>query len=169
MCRRATTVNHNWRKPTLSKALAAAMAVLVLGTGSWACGADPLEPQDTSIVGTWFFIGFTDGSRVAATSGTWAFFDDGLMAVDVTISFPGQGTSSIALVGSYQVVGDTLTYELTGSPSSWTVDFDGPEVLLTQTAPDPADNTIRLRRVRAGRAVAPPSRVMRGKNEEVSV
>ncbi|MCZ6918223.1 MAG: hypothetical protein O7I93_15725 [Gemmatimonadetes bacterium] len=99
----------------MSKALAAAMAVLVLGTGSWACGADPLEPQDTSIVGTWFFIGFTDGSRVAATSGTWVFFDDGLMAVDVTITFPGQGTSPIALVGSYEMVGDTLTYELTGS------------------------------------------------------
>ena len=99
--------------------------------------------------------------RAAELNAAWAIvdtagrfqIDDGLMAVDVTISFPGQGTSSIALVGSYEVVGDTLTYELTGSPSSWTVDFDGPEVLLTQTAPDPADNTIRLRRVQAGRAV----------------
>jgi hypothetical protein len=129
------------------------MAVLILGTGGWACGEDLVAPEDTSIVGTWFFIGFTDGSRVAATSGTWAFFEDGVMAVDVTIAFPGEGTSPIARVGTYEVMDDILTYELSGPLSSWTLQFDGPEVLLTQTAPDPADNTIRLRRVRAGRAV----------------
>ena len=133
------------------------MAVLILGTGGWACGEDLVGPEDTSIVGTWFFIGFTDGSRVATTSGTWVFFDDGLMAVDVTITFPGQNSSPIGRVGSYEVLGDTLTYELTGGLSSWILGFEGPEVLLTQTAPAPADNTIRLRRVRAGQMVVSTS------------
>jgi hypothetical protein len=137
----------------MQSALTRMMALLILATGSWACGEDLVAPEDTSIVGTWFFIGFTDGTRVATTSGTWVFFDDGLMAVDVTITFPGQNTNPLGRVGSYEVVGDTLTYELSGPLSSWTIAFDGPEVLLTQTSPPPADNTIRLRRVRAGLGV----------------
>lgn len=141
----------------MRKALTLTMTTMLLGGGGWACGEDPVAPDDTTIVGTWFFIGFTDGDRVASTTGTWVFFDDGLMAVDVTITFPQQNTTPIARVGSYEVVHDTLTYELNGPLSSWIIDFDGSEVLLTQTAPDPADNTIRLRRVGSEPAVVSTS------------
>ncbi len=134
----------------------APMAMLVLGL--LACGEDPVAPQNTALVGTWFFVGFTDGARVASTTGTWVFFDDGLMAVDISIRFPNEGTSPIAAVGSFECMDNSVTFELGGPSSSWDLAFTGPEVLLTQTAPDPADNTITLRRIGADARVVTDQR-----------
>ena len=122
-------------------------AMLVLGL--LACGEDPVTPQNTSLVGDWLFVGFTDGTRVGSTTGTWVFFDDGVMAVDITITFPNAGTDLIGAVGSFERMDNSVTFELRGPSSSWDLTFTGPEVLLTQTAPDPADNTITLRRIGA--------------------
>ncbi len=134
----------------------APMAMLMLGL--LACGEDPVAPQNTSLVGDWFFVGFTDGARVGSTTGTWVFFDDGLMAVDISIRFPNEGTNPIAAVGSFERMDNSVTFELSGPTSSWDLAFTGPDVLLTQTAPDPADNTITLRRVGADALVAPDQR-----------
>ena len=133
----------------------APMAMLVLGL--LACGEDPVAPQNTSLVGNWSFVGFTDGSRVGSTTGTWVFFDDGVMAVDISITFANEGTNLIAAVGSFERMDHSVTFELSGPLSSWDLAFTGPEVLLTQTAPDPADNTITLRRVGADALVGPRS------------
>ena len=99
-------------------------ALLVLGL--LACGEDPVAPQNTSLVGNWSFVGFTDGARVGSTTGTWVFFDDGVMAVDISITFPNEGTNLIGAVGSFERMDNSVTFELFGPSSSWDLAFTGP-------------------------------------------
>ncbi len=97
--------------------------VLLLVLGLLACGEDPVAPQNTSLVGDWFFVGFTDGARVGSTTGTWVFFDDGVMAVDISITFPNEGRNPIAAVGSFERMDSSVTFDL-GGPD-WNPRSDG--------------------------------------------
>ena len=112
-----------------------------------ACGDDPVEPVNTTLIGVWNLVGLTDGDRVAMSSGTWVFFEDGLMAMDLEINFPDEGLSYFAATGNFTVTGDEVAFSIRGGSSRWHMEFSGTEVLLTQVSPEPADNTITLDRI----------------------
>lgn len=130
------------RTPGSCPALSVALALAALGCG----GTGPTAPLDASLQGSWMFAGFTDGGRVASTGGTWAFFEDGTLALDIEFTFPDERTNLLAAVGTYERSADVVNLEIRGGASAWTLAFAGDEVVLTQIAPDPADNTITLRR-----------------------
>ncbi len=132
---------------TRHKYLRAAGLVLVFPLAIAACGNEtPVGPPIPSLVGVWTLVGFTDGERVAVSSGNWVFFDDGVMATDLTVTFPNESTSFLASVGRYEQMEESARLQIRGRWSTWTLEFTDSDVVMIQTTPDPADNTITLRR-----------------------
>jgi hypothetical protein len=109
------------------------------------CGKDATAP-DTSLVGTWDIIGFTDAGVTASTTGTWVFRSDGTFTVDGTVTFPGEPTDPILLAGTYTQNGLSVSLTVPGEPTTnWTLTTDGNQVTLTENVAPPA-NTVTLRR-----------------------
>ena len=106
-------------------------------------------PVNTSLVGNWTFIGFRDGENEATfTSGNWAFFGDGTLAIDIQWRFPNDVTHPWATVGDYERDGNVVSFDL-GATSSWEMEFVADRLILTQQGGPPADNVITLRRVQS--------------------
>ena len=109
-----------------------------------ACGTDSTAP-DTSLVGTWDLIGYTDMGVAAVTTGTWIFRSDLTMSVDGTITFPGQPTEPLVTTGTYAQNGRSVTLAIGTQSGTWGLVVIGNEVILTEDEPPPA-HTIVLRR-----------------------
>jgi len=100
---------------------------------------------DNSLIGSWDFIGFSDGGVDAVTTGTAVFGDDHTFAFVGTTTFPGEPTDSTLVSGTYEQTGDSVVLTIEQTPSTWTLLFSDPIVVLTAVEPPPA-NTITLRR-----------------------
>lgn len=116
--------------------------------GVSACDREsPTEPINTSLVGVWNLVGFTSDGESAVSEGTWVFFEDGFMAMDLQFQFPNQKTSLFAGTGHFEQAGDRATLEIRGRPSTWRLEFTADTVHLRQTSPAPANTTLSLGRI----------------------
>lgn len=125
------------------------LTYLLLAFGGSACGdEEPLSVSiNTSLIGTWSMVGFEDDGTTFAPSGTWVFFDDGTTALDLQFHFSGGRISTFAGTGYFTQTGDKLTLDIRTGRTMWDLDFTEEGVTLHQTAPPPADATIRLNRL----------------------
>lgn len=100
---------------------------------------------DHSLIGSWDLIGFSDGGVGAVTTGTAVFGADHTFSVVGTITFPSEPTDSISVSGTYEQTGDSVVITIEQTPSTWTLLFTDPNVVITEVEPPPA-NTITLKR-----------------------
>jgi hypothetical protein len=132
-------------RPSVPIALrAGVLSAFVAAALLTACGSDSTGPN-TSLVGTWDLIGFTDMGVAAVTTGEWTFRADGSMSVEGTVTFPGEPTDSLVADGTWAQSGVSVTLTISGQTGTWTLTESGNEITLTENEPPPA-NTIRLRR-----------------------
>ena len=108
-----------------------------------ACSEDSTAPS-LSLVGTWDFVGFSDGGVAAVATGTWVFRTDHTFSVDGTITYPDEPTEEVLLAGTYSQSGTSVTLTAGGETSAWLLAVNGNQVTLTQDEPPPA-NVITLR------------------------
>ena len=100
------------------------------------------------MVGTWSFIGFTDGSGSShPTTGSWLFRTDGTVRADWTITVQGNPQSG-ALLGTYVQTGNNVIVITSGTnvTNSLTLTGNGSNHQVTLTNDELPKNTITLRR-----------------------
>lgn len=96
-------------------------------------------------MGVWDFIGFTDAGVTAVTTGTWTFAPDGSLAVDGTVTFPGEAPDTLVVTGAYVQQGRSVELIIGGEHGTWTLTGNSQLIVLTEIEPPPA-NTVTLRR-----------------------
>ena len=111
-----------------------------------ACADSPTEPINTSLVGVWTLVGYEEGGRVASPSGTWVFFDDGFMALDLQLDFPTGPSGPLAATGNFQQVANGVVMEVRSSETAWGIEFTATHATFRQTSPQPANGKMILRR-----------------------
>lgn len=99
---------------------------------------------DQALQGSWDVIGFIFNGEVAQTTGTAAFLADGSFSIEGTITISGKGTDDLNVSGTYSESGSKVALTIGGDTTTWTVEFAGDQVVLTEVEPDP--NSITLRR-----------------------
>jgi len=121
--------------------LAAAVA-LVAGVFT-ACGdATTIGDQ---LVGTWNLAAYADHGDPAVTTGTWSYFSDATFSVLGTVTFAGEPTDSLDVIGTWReqgaaaiamtVAGETTVWNVTIAPDTAVIvlpDAEG-EVRITLT------------------------------------
>jgi hypothetical protein len=124
---------------TVSLRIAAGVALLAT-----ACRRESTGPN-TSLIGTWDLVGYSDMGVDGVTTGTWVFRPDGTFSVTGTITFPGEPTDPLVIDGTYVQSGTRVALTIAAQMGIWTVTASGNELTLTENEPPPA-NTVTLRR-----------------------
>lgn len=107
-------------------ALAAALVAALLGTD----GCDSTKPSP-SLVGTWDLVSVTDSGTVGAGTGTIVFDAGGTFVVVGTVTYPGEPTDSLVVSGTWSQSGNTLTWAIGSTVSTFQLAFSGAEVTIT--------------------------------------
>ena len=79
------------------------------------------------------------------TTGTWSFETDSSVAVEGTVTFPGEPTDSLVATGTYRQDGNTVHLIIGAGSGDWAITGDENLIVLTEVEPPPS-NTITLRR-----------------------
>ena len=109
-----------------------------------ACGDGATEPNTSSLVGTWDWVGYSDEGEAAVTTGTVIFRADHTMGFNGTITWPGETTDPLVAEGSYSQTGSKVTMTFDGEISNWLITQQGEQVTLTNDGAGPP-TTITLR------------------------
>jgi hypothetical protein len=96
------------------------VAVLAAAVSLAACD-DSLTTGD-QLVGTWQLSGYDDHGESATTTGTWSFFADATFSALGTVTFPGEPTDSIDVIGTWMEQGpSSITMTVAGETDVWDV------------------------------------------------
>ncbi len=105
-------------------ATAAGVAAMV------ACGGGTSPAP--SLVGTWDLVSVSDSGTVGAGTGTVVFSGEGTFTIRGTVTYPGQATDSVSASGTWVQSGNTLTWTIGASATTFQLAFTGSEVTLTR-------------------------------------
>jgi hypothetical protein len=117
--------------------------VLSLLAGSADCG-DGSGPS-RSLVGTWELASYTDHGVPGVTTGTIGFQSDGSFEVRGTVTYPGEPTDSLNVVGTWTLTLGHITLTTGGESAVWRMVWQDVKLTLTLQRPLPT-NVIVLRR-----------------------
>lgn len=118
-------------------------SLILLSTLS--CGEDETTGPQDSLVGTWDFIGFSDGGIDAETTGTWVFRRDGTFSANGTVTYPGEPTDNVDVDGNWELSGNTVLLTIDQASSTWTTEFTGDVAVLASTENPATTATLRRR------------------------
>jgi len=116
---------------------------LTLLAGSGACG-DGSGPSH-SLIGNWQLASYNDHGVLGVTTGTMVFQSDGSFEVRGTVTYPGEPTDSLNVVGTWTLALSQVTLTTGGESADWSMVWQGEELTLTLEGPLPT-NVIVLRR-----------------------
>jgi hypothetical protein len=116
---------------------------LALLAGSAACG-DGSGPSH-ALIGTWELASYSDHGVLGVTTGTMVFQSDGSFEVQGTVTYPGEPSDSLNVVGTWTLGLRQIRLTTGGESAVWSMVWQGEELTLTLEGPLPT-NVIVLRR-----------------------
>jgi len=91
-----------------------------------ACGDDTTTGDQ--LVGTWALAAYDDHGTVGVTTGTWTFSSDATFTVLGSVTYPGEPTDSLDVMGTWMeqgeaavamtVAGETTVWDVTLAPDT---------------------------------------------------
>jgi len=85
-----------------------------------ACGDDTTTGDQ--LVGTWALAAYDDHGTVGVTTGTWTFLSDATFTVLGSITYPGEPTDSLDVIGTWMEQGEAaVAMTVEGETTVWDV------------------------------------------------
>lgn len=111
-----------------------------------ACG-DTVTLGDR-LLGTWALASFEDRGIVGVTTGSWTFSESAVFSALGTITYPGEPTDSLDVVGTWREYSESaIELTVAGDVSVWSVALSGDTAVMAYTD---ADGTVRITLAKPG-------------------